>query len=76
MWKQLESLRERSEEQKKMIALGVASVITLVILVTWITTQSFSLVADDETQRAQAAGPIEAMREQWRAFMGTLQEQE
>lgn len=73
MWKHLESLRQRPEEQKKLIALTVAGTITLIILVTWISTRSFSLSPNnDNVTQAQTASPTQSIKAQWNTFMQTV----
>ena len=70
MWKQLDKLRQKPDEQKKVIALIVAFCIVAVITITWGTMSFYSSGIDKEEKNnvdnlSQTASPLDSIKSQF-----------
>lgn len=73
MYQLLARLRQKSDIQKKIIALTIAGAITVIVLVTWIATFSFNTDAVQESvDSAQAYPPVQTLREQFGIFKASV----
>lgn len=61
MFKKLENLRDKSDQEKKNIALSTALIITLIILVVWGFGTWSNLSSDNK--KSESASPIDTIKE-------------
>lgn len=76
MWKQLDKLRQKNEEQKKVMAFVVALAITIVIAITWGTMFFSSFPESDEENSteevSQTASPFDTIGNQLDVLTGEV----
>lgn len=77
MFQLLDRLRQKSDLQKKTIAFAIATLVSVIILVTWLSTFSFDVGnLQETTDTAQTSAPVQTLREQFGIFKASLIEQQ